>query len=94
MKTRLRISNDKFTKIEPDVKRSLKLIRNMGNMELSYQPTLREAITLGRDLAAGNDVATSLKSDFLDVYYDPDERKAVGRNHQQRIPEHESRTLI
>jgi len=58
----------------------------MGNMELSYQPTLREAITLGRDLAAGNDVATSLKSDFLDVYYDPDERKAVAETINSVFP--------
>jgi len=86
VKTRLRLSTEKFSKIESNVQKSLRLIRNMGNMELSYQPTLREAITLGRDLAAGNDVATSLKSDFLDVYYDPDERKAVAETINSVFP--------
>lgn len=86
VKARLRLSNERFAKIEPTVQKSLKLIKNLNNMELSYQPTLREAVVFGRDMAAGNDTKSSLTSDFLDIYYDPDERKAVAETINSVFP--------
>ncbi len=77
VKARLRLPKSKFEKIEPDLDRTLRLIKNLGEMELSYKPTLREAVTMGRDLSGGHELKSSLVSDFLDIYSDPDERKAV-----------------
>ena len=77
VKARLHLSKSKFEKIEPNLEKALKLIRNLNEMELSYKPTLREAVTMGRDLSSGLALKSSLASDFLDIYADPDERKAV-----------------
>ena len=73
---------------EIDLKRSIKLVRTLNGMELSYQPTLREVVTMGRDL--NNQGAINLKpalvSDFLDIYYDPDERAAVAKAINENFP--------
>ena len=77
VKARLHFPKGKFEKIEADLDRTLRLIKNLGEMELSYKPTLRETVTMGRDLSGGLEHKSSLVSDFLDIYSDPDERKAV-----------------
>lgn len=86
IKKRLSLSSDKFDKIHANVKRAVSLIRKMNMMELSYYPTLREAITIGRDLNNGNDLSTSLQTDFVDIYWDADERKAVAEAINDSFP--------
>jgi hypothetical protein len=79
VKARLQLSKPEYDKIEKDLQRSIRLVRSLNSMELSYQPTLREVVTMGRDLSSHgtSSLKPSLVSDFLDIYYDPDERKAV-----------------
>lgn len=78
VKTRLQLPEKRYEDIEDDLQKAVSLVRKLGQMEdLPYHPTIREVMTMGRDLSSGESVKESLISDFLDIYYDPENRQAV-----------------